>query len=118
MNNDILCYMRAKIAGWFSDDSLSNRILLFYERSKNSPNVRRLRGTSITRILVVVQLCSNVVLTRLSILNKRFHDLSDSIAWGALNCCCGHGMLLSNMNALTISVDDLEHRSRKQKSRL
>lgn len=93
MDNDAQGSMRAHGSVCFSVFILVldlSSLIYVTNCGRDSPNVERSRWSSIPRILVVVELSRNVVLSRFSLLSKRFDDLVQGISWSVLNCDCSH----------------------------
>jgi hypothetical protein len=61
------------------------------EGKRDSPNVVGDRWRSITGVLVVVQLCGDVMFGNLCLLGERFDDSVEGGGEGLLDCCTGHG---------------------------
>lgn len=64
------------------------RISLYWKG--NSPNIIGDRWSSITGILVIVQLCGNVMFWNLCLMGGRFDDLAKCMADGLLNSSTSH----------------------------
>jgi hypothetical protein len=88
VDDDTVGRVRALKRVWFTKLQSQNENSITLNR--DSPNVKRSRQTSVTGILVIVQLSSDVVLRELILLSKRFHDLVNGIAWSVLNSSSSH----------------------------
>lgn len=91
VDNDTLGGMRARIIVCLTVTMVSDCHLPSSKR--NSPNVKGSRQSSITGILVIVQLGSNIMLRMFRLPSKRFDNLAQGMAWSMLNSSTSHGQI-------------------------
>lgn len=88
VDNDALGCRGALVSVWLTVGIVLERSFLIFQG--NSPNVIGNWGSSITGILVIVQLCSNIMFCNLCLLSERLNELAKCMARRVLNSSTSH----------------------------